>query len=73
MKKLILMCYCLGLLTLTSCQQSTSTDTEEVQTNLNYFKDTTTNLCFASITSVNSYGSITSITCVPCDSIKNLK
>lgn len=58
-------------LTLFGCQYNEPTDTTELQSNLSYFKDHRTNLCFAALNSQSSNGyMVTSITCVPCDSVK---
>lgn len=58
-----------------SCQFNDSVNVEDVKDHLTYFKDDRTNLCFSSIASTNT-SSLTqsvSITCVPCDSLKNIK
>lgn len=37
--------------------------------NITYFRDSATGLCFASVNSVNTYGSVTSIATVPCEKV----
>jgi len=60
---------------LVGCQFNGKPDTDEIQSNLAYFKDPNTNLCFAAVNSTNtkSWSNSSSITCVPCDSLKNVK
>jgi hypothetical protein len=51
----------------------TSSTTSSKTLDLTYYKDTSTNLCFAKVVSYSAGGrSIASITCVPCDSVKHL-
>lgn len=56
-----------------SCQTNSESDVGKIIENLTYFKDPSTNLCFATINSSDRYGfKVVSITCVPCDSVKHL-
>lgn len=73
MKKLIVVLSMLSIVTMTSCQQTKQSNTDEIKKNLIYFKDSNTNLCFGAINSFSAQGyEVTSITCVPCDSLKNI-
>lgn len=48
-------------------------DNGQIQNNISYFKDESTGLCFASISSISYAGyKMTSIACVPCDSLKKI-
>ena len=64
----------LGVLMASCNQQLTSQPkVNGVKTNITYFKDERTHLCFASINSqTTNLFLVTSIACVPCDSINNL-
>lgn len=56
------------------CQSTEQTDTSEISDNLSYFKDSRTGLCFAAINSNTKDGwEVISITCVPCDSVPELR
>lgn len=57
-----------------SCQVNYGGNATETVSNLSYFQDPNTNLCFGRTTSATYNGlQVVSITCVPCDSIpKNL-
>lgn len=59
---------------LLSCQFNGKPNTESLKKNIVYFKDPTTNLCFAGVNSTNtkSLSNNSSITCVPCDSLKKI-
>jgi hypothetical protein len=62
------------LVILSNCQQSTSSDTDAIKSQIRYFKDVRTGLCFGSINSISGTGySVSSITCVPCDSLKRFE
>lgn len=61
----------IGFISLNSCGQFSETSSSVVN-NISYFRDNHTGLCFASITN-NVEGKVTVITCVPCDSLKNVK
>lgn len=70
MKKLLLI---FMLATTLACQVNSGGNVTETVSNLRYFRDPNTNLCFAQVANVNGYGNVVSIACVPCDSIpKNL-
>jgi len=59
---------------LTACQMSRKTNVYKLGSHITYVKDANTNLCFATINSRTLDGfSVTSFTCVPCDSLKNVK
>lgn len=71
MKKVFIV---LSLIMLVSCQMSERTNVQRVGSNMSYFKDEKTGLCYAAINSRSTHGgSYTSITCVPCDSLKKVK
>jgi hypothetical protein len=72
MKKNILFLF-IGMMGFLSCQRTVRPDTENLGHDVMYFKDTITNLCYASIAS-KTYGGmdVVSITCVPCDSLKKV-
>lgn len=73
MKKLTIFLSIVLTLSLFSCQFSQKSDIKEISSTMTYFRDTTTNLCFAVVNSASYAGySITTITCVPCDSLKNV-
>ncbi len=57
-----------------SCKNTVGEDMPKVKSNgIIYFKDTSTNLCFAKIHSSTYNGfEVASITCVPCDSLKRI-
>ena len=55
-----------------SCGSNDLQKQETVDKNVEYFKDSRTNLCFGVIKSFNWDGSIWSFTCVPCDSVNHL-
>lgn len=71
MKRLVVLFLMLVFL---SCQNNSLSNKDEIVVNISYIKDENTGLCFATVNSL-TYGfySIVSISCVPCDSIKNLK
>jgi hypothetical protein len=76
MKKLgkIMVLMMVSAMLLSSCQWTGKPNTHKLERNIEYFKDKRTGLCFASINSMTADGyTITSITCVPCDSLKNVK
>ena len=55
-------------------QINNKSNVTEITNNIVYFKDYKTGLCFASVNSITSnLYTVASITCVPCDSLKNLK
>lgn len=69
MKKLLV--FLVLLIALGSCIKTPS-EIENL-TKIEYFRDTRTGLCYATITSWTELGYIVrSITCVPCDSLKNV-
>jgi len=68
MKKIFLLSV---LLTMMSCEQPSyiqGNSNQYTNSDVRYFRDTRTNLCFAEIGGGDSYA----FTCVPCDSIKSL-
>ena len=70
MKKIIALLFVLSLV---ACQNSTKSNVEKFDSNITYFKDAKTGLCFAAINSRTYGGSdVTSITCVPCEALSNV-
>lgn len=58
----------LSLLLLTACQTTTPANNSDAAESIGYMKDERTDLCFATISSLNTRDLSTSvsITCVPC-------
>lgn len=64
-------CPVVMILALAGCQYNNKPSV--VNSDLYYFRDNATGLCFAAINSTTAQlYRVTSITCVPCDSIKNV-
>ena len=64
MKKYIVILFFAMLIS--SCQMSQTSNTASIVSNLSYFRDSRTGLCFAAVNSMSSNGyTVTSITWVP--------
>ena len=66
----------LALALLGSCSVNTSGNIDIDADDLQYFKDDRTGLCFAAVASRKSLSADATglgLTCVPCDSLKNVK
>lgn len=84
MKKLFVLSIII-LMTATSCIRSYEEEFKERQIvyspyekqvieNIEYYKDSKTNLCFAIFTDgLAGNGAVVALTCVPCDSLKNVE
>jgi hypothetical protein len=74
MKKLIILFFALALPG--GCSVNTSGNIDIDADDLQYFKDDRTGLCFAAVASRKSMSTDATglgLTCVPCDSLKNVK
>lgn len=72
--KLIIILAVVSSALLSSCQWTGKPNTHKLERNIEYFKDERTGLCYAAVNSVQADGlANTSFTCVPCDSLKNVK
>ena len=62
-------------LALTACQFNIKPDAGKISESIVYFKDSRTNICFASVGNLDiaNNGVSSDFTCVPCDSLKRVE
>lgn len=62
-------------LAMAACQFNIKPDTEKISGSIAYFKDSRTNICFASVGNLDiaNNGVSSDFTCVPCDSLKRVE
>lgn len=74
MKKVIILIG-IAMLTLTSCSVNSSDNIDIDGTDMTYFKDSRTGLCFGAVASRRTMSASTTglgVTCVPCDKVEHL-